>query len=153
MLTFNAVILLIVPPIALLKEWSASKVRFEPVTLPLILAAELLKQRLPEPLTLVSSLPDKSILAFSLFIAISPEVKLAPLATVIVPFVKSISPLIWLLPFAVIVVSSPFTISFIAFPSISWLSLVLSNKPEFSFKTNLPPVILTLPVFSLRISI
>lgn len=36
MLTFNAVILPIVPPIALLKEWSASKVRFEPVTLPLI---------------------------------------------------------------------------------------------------------------------
>lgn len=146
-------ILPIVPPIALLKEWSASKVRFEPVRLPLILAAELLKQRLPEPLTLVSSLPDKSILAFSLFIAISPEVKLAPLATVIVPFVKSISPLIWLFPFAIIVASSPFTINLIAFPSISWLSLVLSNKPEFSFITNLPPVILTLPVFSLRISI
>ena len=141
------------PEIAWLKEWSASKVKWEPETLPLIFEAEFWNEIFPLPEIFVFNCPDKSIWASSPDIVISPEVKLALSLTVRVPFVKSIFPVMRLFPVAVICAPSPLIITLEALPSTSWSLLLLMSRAEFSFKSKLPPVILTLPLFSFRISI
>ena len=88
----------IVPETALLKEWSVSKARLEPETLPLTVAAAFLKQRLPFPLTLPLIVPPKLIrppLRFNVpcFLSAEFETKTSPAsATFNVALFKLIEP-------------------------------------------------------------